>query len=269
MKNILLSLAATTAFATLLCSCAKEETPNIEPYYDTPAAEVVFITEENEASRAFFDPSATTEAWEKSLSSLTVFCFGEDGNLLVRRNFTSDEIAARTSTFALPRTSAGKNVEFYALANTAVDESVTTKAALTALVESAPENYNGTFTDVSTKALRSGGFLMSGSATKAVAASGAATQVAITLKRDVAKVAVQTSLSEEFASRYPGSVTITSAKISRAAMQTPYFSGTVKPGATTYAHTQTPGTAVGKFNSLFYLFENGTLTSGSRVLLTL
>ena len=37
----------------------------------------------------------------------------------------------------------------------------------------------------------------------------------------------------------------------------------------TYTHTQTPKEDAGKYNSLFYLFENGTLAAGSRVLLTL
>ena len=109
---------------------------------------------------------------------------------------------------------------------------------------------------------------MSGSATKTVTA-GASTDVAITLKRDVAKIAVQSSLSDDFASKYPGKIKVNSAKISRAASQTPYFGGTIASGAMTYTHTQTPKEDAGKYNSLFYLFENGTLAAGSRVLLTL
>ena len=203
------------------------------------------------------------------MSSLTLFCFGEDGNLLVRRNFTASELAARKTTFSLPRTAAGQSVDFYAIGNTAVGSDVTTKAALLALAETAPSTYNGTFSDVTSKSLRSGGFLMSGYATQTIESGDTPTQVAITLKRDVAKIAVQTSLSSDFSSRYPGSVRITSAKLSRAASQTPYFSGTAKTGAMTFTHMQTPGSAAGKFNNLFYVFENGALGTGSRVLLTL
>lgn len=110
---------------------------------------------------------------------------------------------------------------------------------------------------------------MSGTATKTVAAVGQATDVAITLGRDVAKIAVQSSLSTDFASKYPGKVKVNSAILSRAASQTPYFGGTAVPGTMTYTHTQTPQEASGKYNNLLYIFENGTLSAGSRVLLTL
>ena len=35
----------------------------------------------------------------------------------------------------------------------------------------------------------------------------------------------------------------------------------------TFSHTQTPATASGKCNALFYCFENGALPAGNRVLL--
>lgn len=196
-----------------------------------------------------------------------MFCFAEDGSLLVRRNFTSAEISAKTATFALPGTSAGKSVEFYVLANTSVGD-VATKSALLALTETTPQNYNGIFQQVSTSALRPGGFLMSGSATKTVVA-GSNTSVPITLKRDVAKVAVQTSLSSDFSAKYPGKVKINSVTLSRAAAQTPYFAGTLKTGAMSFTHSQLSTEASGKYNNLFYCYENGALGAGSRVLLTL
>ena len=267
MKKHLIWAAASAA---LLASCAKEETQTFTPAAtDLPQASITFVAEENaDFTRAFFDNTTTTEAWEQSLSSLTVFCF-EEGALVMRRNFTSAELSSRRSTFALPRSTAGKSIEFYALANAAVDENITTKTALLALTEETPGSYNGTFANVSSKALRSGGFLMSGTATKSIGAAGTTTEVAITLRRDVAKVAVQASLSPAFADKYPGTVRITSVKLSRSAMQTPYFGGTPKTGAMTFTHTQTPGETSGRFNALFYCFENAALASGSRVLLTL
>lgn len=230
---------------------------------------VSFVAEPNSAqTRAFFDASATTETWEKSLSSLTVFCFNADGSLLLRRNFTPAEVSAKKAVFALPRSAAGKSVEFCAIANTTVDD-IADKAALLAFKETSAVVYNGTFAEVSTAAKRSGGFLMSGSATKTIAAEGQATDVAITLRRDVAKIAVQSTLSADFASKYPGKIKVNSATISRAATQTPYFGGASAPGAMTFTHTQTPQEESGKYNNLVYLFENGTLAAGSRVLLTL
>ena len=253
MKKLLYSLTAMLALA----SCAKEQQEPVLTPMDAGDVSVSFIAEENSVqTRAFFDASATTESWEKSLSSISLFCFDTDGSLIVRRNFTPAEVSAKKATFALPKNAAGKSVEFYAIANTTVGD-IADKAALLALKET------------SAAAKRSGGFLMSGTATKTIAAAGQATDVAITLKRDVAKIAVQSSLSADFASKYPGKIKVNSAKISRAASQTPYFGGTIASGAMAYTHTQTPKEDAGKYNSLFYLFENGTLAAGSRVLLIL
>ena len=203
------------------------------------------------------------------MSSISVFCFASDGNLIVRRNFTDAEVSAKTATFAIPNTAAGTNVEFYAVANTSIGNDITTKAALLALTETAAVNYNGTFAEVSTRAKRSGGFLMSGSATKTIAAVGSTTDVSIVLKRSVAKIAVQTALSSAFASKYSGKVRINSAQLSRAASRTPYFSGVPQTGTMTFTHTQSAGSSGEKYNNLFYAFENGNLAAGSRVLLTL
>lgn len=134
-------------------------------------------------------------------------------------------------------------------------------------MEKSAGDYNGTFADVSTKALRSGGFVMSGSTTKTVGAVNTSTQVGISLKRTVAKVALQTTIAPEFSEKYPGSITINSVKLSRAASQSLVVAGEPSTGAMTYTHTQTPGTASSKYNSLFYLYETGTLDAGSRVLL--
>ena len=265
MKKLFFVLTAALALA----ACAKEQQEPVPTPMDAGDVTVSFVAEENSAqTRAFFDASATTESWEKSLSSISLFCFDTDGSLIVRRNFTPAEVSTKKATFALPKSAAGKSVEFYAIANTTVGD-IADKAALLALKETSAALYNGTFAEVSAAAKRSGGFLMSGSVTKAIAAEGQATDVAITLKRDVAKIAVQSSLSADFASKYPGKIKVNSAKISRAASQTPYFGGTVAPGAMTFTHTQTPKEDAGKYNALFYLFENGTLAAGSRVLLTL
>lgn len=155
------------------------------------------------------------------------------------------------------------------MANTSIGNDITTKAALLALTETAAVNYNGTFAEVSTRAKRSGGFLMSGSATKTIAAVGSTTDVSIVLKRSVAKIAVQTALSSAFASKYSGKVRINSAQLSRAASRTPYFSGVPQTGTMTFTHTQSAGSSGDKYNNLFYAFENGSLAAGSRVLLTL
>lgn len=204
------------------------------------------------------------------MSSVTVFCFNPDGNLIVRRNFTGSEVSTKKATFALPKTAAGASVEFYAIANTPIADDIVTKTALLALTENTPISYNGTFTEVSSAARRPGGFVMTGATTKTIAAAGTPTEVAVTLRRSVAKIAVQTTLGSGFSNRYLGKVRVNSAVLSRAASRG-FLVGqtTTNPGAMTFSHTQTTVEAVSKFNNQFYTFENGNLAAGSRLLLTL
>ena len=141
------------------------------------------------------------------------------------------------------------------------DASAKTRAALTALVEKSAADYNGTFAEVSTSAKRSGGFVMSGMKSQTVGAVNSTTNVGITLKRTVAKVALQTTVDESVADKYAGELTINSVKLSKAASQSSVVTGPPMPGAMNFSHTQTPASASGKMNSLFYIFENGTLTA--------
>ena len=200
------------------------------------------------------------------MSSLSIFVFDNADNFVIRRDLTSSELAAKSATFSLPKSLASTPCSFYAIANYDAS-SAKTRAALTALVEKSAADYNGTFAEVSTAAKRSGGFVMSGSATKTVGAVNTTTDVAITIKRTVAKVALQTTIDPTFAQKYGGTLTINSVKLSKAASQSLVIAGTPTPGAMTYTHTQTPASASGKMNNLFYIFENAALTAGNRVLL--
>lgn len=266
MKKLI--FAATAIVAALLASCDKDpETLNPTTPGAVDGAQVTLtLAGADEQTRAFFDTTAKAEAWESSLSSLSVFAFDKAGMLILRRDFTSAELTAKSATFALPKSTAGTECSFYAVAN--YDASAAkTKSALTSMLEKSAGDYNGTFAEVSTKAKRSGGFVMSGSATKTVGAVNTTTDVAITIKRTVAKVALQTTIDPTFAQKYGGTLTINSVKLSKAASQSLLIAGTPTPGAMTYTHTQTPASASGKMNNLFYIFENAALTAGNRVLL--
>ncbi len=98
---------------------------------------------------------------------------------------------------------------------------------------------------------------MSGSTTKTVGAVNTSTQVGISLKRTVAKVALQTSIAPEFSEKYPGSITINSVKLSRAASQSLIVAGEPSTGCHELHPYPDPGTASSKYNSLFYLYETG------------
>ena len=267
MKKIL--FAVTALAAALFASCDKnEETINsvIPETADGARIAITLIGASDTETRAFFDTTAKAEAWESSLSTLSVFAFDNNGALIIRRDFTPAELSSKSATFALPKSTAGTECSFYAVANYDAS-SAKTRAALTALVENSAAAYNGTFAEVSTAAKRSGGFVMSGSATKTVGAVNTTTNIGITLKRTVAKVALQTTIDPSFADKYAGTLTINSVKLSKAASQSLVVAGTPTSGAMTFSHTQTPAAASGKYNALFYCFENGSLTAGNRVLL--
>lgn len=248
MKKILFA-----AFAALsMIACNKDDATTIIPDIDhTPDGAIVAMRFTDETpTRAFFAEAAAAEAWEKSLSSLSVYVFNAKGDLITLRDFTASELTARTATFALPHATAGTTCDFYAVANMSLS-GVTTKSALLAKLETSAADYNGTFAEVSTQAKRSGGFVMTAGVSKAIA-EGGTTSIALTLKRTVAKIAVQTSVDASFNSKYSGTLTVTGTKLLRAASHTPIIApATPTPGAMTYTHTQAPATASGKNNNLF------------------
>ena len=267
MKKILFAAAAMVA--ALFASCDKnDETPDpaIPETADGARIAITLTGASDTETRAFFDTTARAEAWESSLSTLSVFAFDKGGTLIVRRDFTSAELTSKSATFALPKSTAGTECSFYAVANYDAS-SAKTKAALTALVENSAAAYNGTFAEVSTAAKRSDGFVMSGFATKTVGAVNTTTSVGITLKRTVAKVAVQTTVDPSFANKYSGTLAINSVKLSKAASQSLVVAGTPTPRKMTFSQMQKHAAASGKYNALFYCFENGALAAGSRVLL--
>ena len=225
-------IAALAALAMI--SCSKEETiaygTNGEPL---DGAAVCLTFTDAPASRASLNSTAAAETWEKSLTSLTVYVFNSQGNLVTQRSFTSDELADKSATFALPHSAAGTTCDFYAVANLSLT-GVTTKSALLSKVEASAADYNGTFAEVSTKAKRAGGFVMSASASKSIA-EGSTTDVAMALRRTVAKIAVQTSVDTAFAEKYSGSITVTGVKLSKAASQSPVIApATPSPSSLTF-----------------------------------
>lgn len=268
MKNLLFSAAVLAAITFSSCDKDSENVNPSHPDMTDGTRVTLTLDGANDIdTRAFFDSTASAEAWEKSLSSLSIFTFDSAGNLIIRRDFTASELTAKTATFSLPKSAAGASCSFYAVANFNAS-AAKSRSALTALLEKSAADYNGTFAEVSTKSKRSGGFVMTGMKTQTIGAVNTTTNVGITLKRTVAKVALQTTIDPSFAQKYSGSITINSVKLSKAASQSLVVAGSApSTGAMTYTHTQTPAAASGKTNSLFYIYENGALTAGNRVLL--
>ena len=263
MKNLI--LAAMVALG-LLVSCNKEE----HEIYETSkgAVATVSFTEEEPTTRAFFGSTAAAEPWEKTLNTVTIFVIDPSGDLLVKRAFSSAELTAKKATFALPNIVPGTVCGFYVVANLDMTQ-VNSSDVLTAMLEQDAASYNGTFADVSTKAKRAGGFVMSGFVSKAVAAAGSTTDVAVTLKRTVAKVAIQVTPSPQFGALYQGAVRINSITLSKGATHTPVFNISPDPGFFNFSTTQASDAASGKYRNLFYLYESPARNVGSRVKATI
>ena len=76
--------------AALFASCDKEtETINpMQPSTADGAQVTITLSGADPDTRAFFDTTAKAEAWESSLSTLSVFAFDNNGALIIRRDFT-------------------------------------------------------------------------------------------------------------------------------------------------------------------------------------
>ena len=199
MKQFIIRLAAMAAMTAAIVACDKE---NLDPAPDNGRNEsIVELTLKNESAadrtRAF--GAGTTEAWEKSISSAVLIVYNASGTQILRRVLTSSEVTASTSTpikLVLPGVDADTSCDFYVVINRTVADNITTETALLAELESDIASYNGTYANVTTKAMRSGGFVMTGTATAKIVSG--TTAVAVTVKRVVAKVEVQCTMTDSF-----------------------------------------------------------------------
>ena len=165
--------------------------------------------------------------------------------------------------------------DFYVVINRAVPDAVTTKTALLAELESDIASYNGTYANVTTKAMRSGGFVMTGTATAKIVSG--TTAVAVTVKRVVAKVEIQTTMTDTFRSKYGnGCVEIKKITLSKGAEKSYLIDQTTSKYATVSSSftsaqdaycdkTGASKTNAYKYNNLFYLNEKAAAAAGARV----
>lgn len=282
MKKMI--LAATAALA-MLASCNK----HTDEIADSATGSVVKITltDKTPETRASFDQTAAAENWEKKIGTLTLFVFDGNGNAVLQRNFTAAEISGQTATIPVPDAAPGQTYSFYAIANGSALSGIGTLDDQRSQAESEIADYNGTFDEVTTKAKRSAGFTMTGSATQAIAAAGQTTTVQIALERLVSKVAVQATTDSKFAGDLSRVAwRIASATVSRAASSVSYFDvGTSHSGGTqnrehsggtmplfaaqTFSHTQAAKEQSGKYANLFYIYGNEDNMAAESVLLTL
>ena len=187
MKKMI--LAATAALA-MLASCNK----HTDEIADSATGSVVKITltDKTPETRAFFDQTAAAESWEKKINSLTLFVFDGSGDAVLQRNFTAAEISGQTATIPVPDAAPGQTYSFYAIANGSALSGIGTLDDLRSQTESEIADYNGTFDEVTTKAKRSAGFTMTGSAT-----CGAANK-AKAIKERLSRTGVKAGIEKRF-----------------------------------------------------------------------
>lgn len=265
MKKII--FAALAVFAMASCAKTNEETVTSA---DGRNVSITFSQEDAVTSRAFFDASAAAEAWEKQVNAMSILVFDKgDGSLILRRNMTASELAAGKINFALPWTSLDNRAVFYAVANYPVAETVTTEAGLKALLDAAPDEYNGTIAQVIDRAKRSAGFTMS--AAKEVQLTEGVNNIALQLKRTVAKIAVRTTVAADFSERFSGAkIKVTKIAISKIAKQTAVFAPAAPAASALDLSLSQVTRATGEvYDNLYYVFENGNRSASDCVALTI
>ena len=266
MKKILFAVAmvATTLFA----SCSKDANEGINQDLTSPVkgSVVTFsFASEGEQTRAFFSPTATAEAWEKSVSAVVIYAF-KDGEMQALRAFTDAEVAAKRATFPIDGVEAGDQCNFYAVANSVPMVGFIGEDEFLDLYEDIVASYNGTFAKVSTSSAMPNGFVMTGSTTATV--TNGTTNVAMTLKRTVAKVAVQTTKSDDFNNIYLGDIRVDDITVSKGATESYMWKRpTFHTGERTFSFMQSSNASGDNYQNLFYLYENGA--TSDKVMLTI
>ena len=255
------------AALAMLASCDK----HTDEIADSATGSVVKITLTDKTpatTRAFFGATAAAESWEKEIKTLTLYVFDASGNYVLQRNFSASEISGQAATIPVPDAKPGETYKFYVMANGSAPTGIAVLDDLLAATETEAGSYNGTFDEVVAAAIRSGGFTMTGSASKAIAQAGQTTAVQIEIERLVSKIAVQAATDSKFAAAYPGRVQITSATISNAMPSTRYFRDIRSSGGDSqkFSHAQAAKAQENNYCNLFYIYGNET---GDKVLLTL
>ena len=277
MKNIIIKL---TAIAVTLgfAACEKNEA-NPTPENSGKTGEIELVLKNGnvaDETRAF--GSGTTETWEKSISSAILIVYNTSGTQILRRVLTATEVNNSASSpirFVLPGVNVDTTCDFFVIINRTVADNIITKTGLLAELESDVASYNSTYANVTTKAMRTGGFVMTGSASAKIAVG--TTAVSLTVKRVVAKVEIQTIMTDAFRSKYGNDcVEIKKITISRGAEKSYLIDQTSSKYATVNSSftsaqdaycdkTGASKTNAYKYNNLFYINEKAAAEAGSRV----
>ena len=265
---------AATAIAAAFASCTEHNENSVNPdvLSGDGRPQVQITLGADDATRAFFDETATAEPWENELTRLEVSAFDQSGNLIARRLLTTREVEAKSARISLPHSATGTTCSFYVIANLSYSQPGSFQG-FDNLILTDSESNNGTFEEVTAGHKREAGFVMTGKATATIVGGDSYTRINVPLRRVVAKVALRTSVDEAAFSTATagGKVTITSARVHKTLARTYLFAeeGRYDTSDNSYQFTQASTANGNHFDNLFYIYENGPRPTGERVAITL
>lgn len=231
------------------------------PETDSQEGRMISVNISNPPTRSFSGTAA--ETWEKKINTAAIYIFAPSGKTIHIYTLKTTEITAinnnnNTSiSFIVPGNLV--SCDLYFLANTTPPATVATKAALQAAIEQDIGLYNGTYASVSTTALRTNGFVMTGSVDGVALNPSGSASTTVNLKRIVAKVAVEVNFT---AVLNLGTITMNSITLSQTAPNSYLFHQSAGyTGGTATNFIQAPQVDANnskKFRSFFYIYENDT-----------
>lgn len=202
-----------------------------------------------------------SETWEKKVNTASIYVFNSSGKTVYIRALTTAEITAINAgtnmnvAFTVPG-----NItvcDIYVVANTTPSASISNKTSFLTSIEQDISNYNGTYAATTTSALRTNGFVMTGSQQNVSLSLSGPTTLPITLRRIVAKLAIEMNIS---ALLTLGTSVVTSVSISQSAPVSNLFplafSNTTGSAVTFTQTAQVNSTNNRQFFAFFYIYEN-------------
>ncbi len=242
------------AFAAILPSCSKNDdvaTSMVTP--ESTAKEVTIKLTPDNITKAFFDPSAAAETWEKQVNKATIIldrysdpALGSDES--IHKVFSASDFSNNSVTISLEEINVDDLLAISVVANVDVPENIYASKVFANVIQPLDvADYNGTFAEVSNSAKRSEGFPLY-KTTYATIENLDAIVVPITLERNVSKIAIETTISDNFNNpdQFPGDL-----RVDAITAYTSFVRNTALENCDT--HYQASNKSNDKYQNLFYM----------------
>lgn len=254
MKRLIL-----ICFAGLCLAACNSNEPTPAMPDETTQVEIDFGGSTAE-TRGFFEDQAVNQTWESAIKSAKLYIYNAQGNFVTSHTLSSQEIAARKLSIALPLQVLGTYCTFYLAANGAPTESSTESAFLNVTSLCGGSSYHvASAAGAISGPVVSSGFGMTGSSRVLVNPAGQRTLVSITLVREVAKIAFRAKAADDFSSRNNGAtITVNTVTLTNSADKCYAFERSGYISTTYSSRAQTSQRSGSYYQNLFYALENGT-----------